>query len=153
MKRLAAALMIAALGSALPGCGSYTPEGEYGYRARRDEVRFSFRPRRYPWAAIAATGDSVPMRDLRVRRVAVWLLYADGEGERLAMDDGESGFTLRVRRERFRDRPLRGFAFLVNDRFVALPPPQATNRIESASGVPVLLTLGAGPTAGGGRRP
>ena len=131
-RRTAAALLLTA--ALLPGCGrTYTPEGVYGYRVRNDEVRFTFRPRRYPWTTIAATGDSVPLRDLRVRRVAVELVYQDGTRERIPLDDGENGFTRRVGIQRFRDRELHGFAFIVNRLFIAEPPRAATNRIEPAS--------------------
>lgn len=146
MKRLApriafAALLIAAA-ALLPGCGTYTPGGIYGYRLKDGEVRFSFRPRRYPWTTIAATGDSVPLRDLRVRRVSLELHYDDGGRERIELDRDEGSFHRRVRRDRFHDRRLIGFSFIVNDRFIAEPPREATNRIEPAGpGEPARLRL------------
>ena len=127
--RVVVLLIVSAL---LAGCSNfYTPEGTYGYRVRQGDVRFTFRPRRYPWTTFAATGDSVPIRDLRVRRVAVELFYDDGTRERIALDDGENGFTRRVRLDRFRERTPRGFSFVVNRLFIAEPPRAATNRIEA----------------------
>lgn len=143
MKR---ATSFALLLAALAGCGSYTPDGNYGYRLRHHDVRFMFRPRRYPWTAFAATGDSVALRDLRVRRVSVELFYADGGVERIALRNEEGGHERRVRLTRFEGRPLAGFCFLVNDRFRALPPVSAANRIEpTAPGKPVLLGLDLTP--------
>ena len=138
-RRALPALLVAVT---LAGCGNYTPAGVYGYRLKKDEVRFAFRPRRYPWTTFAATGDSVPLRDLRVRRVAVELIYEDGGRERIALREDEGSFNRRVRLGRFRDRAPLGFSFIVNDRFVAEPPREATNRIEPQTpGEPARLRL------------
>lgn len=137
-RALPALLLVAALA----GCGTYTPAGVYGYRVKRDEVRFAFRPRRYRWTTFEATGDSVPLRDLRVRRVTLELIYQDGGRERITLDEDEGSFNRRVRRDRFRDRPPLGFSFIVNDHFIAEPPHEATNRIEpQAPGEPARLRL------------
>lgn len=141
--------LLAALAALAASCSApYTPEGIYGYKVRRDHVRFEFRPRRYPWTVYAATGDSVALRDLRVRRVALEVVYEDGATRRFRLKRSEGSWEARLERRRFEERRPRAFSFVVNDRFVALPPRAATNRTGAA---PVRLALEV-PGRGGEER-
>jgi hypothetical protein len=123
---LAAGLTGLLLAVSLPrGGGAPAPRG---YRLRADDVRFTFRPRAWAHTTLLATGDTVPMRDLRVRRVA---LARPGAGGALALDPmrrDEGTWELNVPRAALGAGRV-VFGFVVNDRFWAEPPPAVPNRL------------------------
>ena len=97
-----------------------------GAQVRGDRVRFVFRPKQYQWTTYQGSGDSIPMRELRLRRVAVVGDFNDWNPRAWRLHEDEGKWVL--------SRSLRdlgsseAFTFVVNDRFWVQSPPEAANR-------------------------
>lgn len=98
-----------------------------GVRLRGDDARFTFRTRDWTHATLLATGDTVPMRDLRVRRVALARPLGDGTTRLDPMTRDEGVWTLRLRDAVAPGESLH-FGFVVNTLFWVEPPAAAPHR-------------------------
>ena len=103
----------------------------YGYTLSGPNVVFAFRPEEYASVTSGATGEWVPMKELRINSVAV-----AGEFNRWSTDawplarSGEGWIATRPIAEFEQVRPQQ-FKFVINGRFWAEPPTTALNRITA----------------------
>ncbi len=105
-----------------------------GARWRGARARFTFVPKRYAWTRWEGTGDSVALRDLRIRRVSVVGAFNGWDPARDPLDEDENVWQRSVRIADLRPGDTTRFTFVVNDRFWVEPPPVAPNRAALPSG-------------------
>jgi hypothetical protein len=119
-----------------------------GARLRGERVRFAFRASRFVWTTYLANGDSIPMRELRVRRVSVVGPFNGWDAKAWPLDRDEGEWELSRRRADLGLADSAHFAFVVNGRFWVEPPLEASNRIVLESGRGA-LEIPAGTEASG----
>ena len=107
---------------------------EYGYLLSGTNVVFSFRAADYPELTSGATGEWLPIGDVRINRVSVAGEFNRWSTEALPMArSGGYWVATRPITEFESSRPLQ-FKFVINGRFWAEPPPDALNRAVTTDG-------------------
>jgi hypothetical protein len=140
-----AALAVLIAGLAVVLSRARPPEARaWGYRLRGDEVRFRLRARHWRTAVYLATGDTVPLRDLRVRRASVVGPFNDWTPGAWPMERDEGEFVLRRSVGDLGDADSVRFAFIVNDRFWLEPRPETPNRVPGPGGRHALVLAAPG---------
>ncbi|NOT35517.1 MAG: hypothetical protein HOP12_15335 [Candidatus Eisenbacteria bacterium] len=106
----------------------------YGVRVRSERARFVFSPRRYRWTTYGATGDSIRMNELRVRRVSLVGSFNDWDPDAWPMKRDEGTWELKRSLDSLGDPDSVAFTFVVNGRFWVEAPLEAANRRALAPG-------------------
>ena len=110
---------------------------EYGYLLSGTNVVFSFRASDYPELTSGATGEWIPIGDVRINRVSVAGEFNRWSTEAMAMArSGEYWVATRPISEFESSRSLQ-FKFVINGRYWAEPPPDALNRAFTTGGTKI----------------